>query len=285
MKVLGIDFTSRPSRRKTITCLHGSLDGKILRAGKLEAWTSYAAFEEALAQPGPWIAGLDFPFGQARRFIETIGWPRDWPGYVAHAGSLGRDGFRSTLNAYRAERPEGDKEHRRAADKAAGSISPQKLYGVPVGMMFFEGAPRLLASSVTIPHLKEGDPKRIVVEAYPGVLARALVGRRSYKTDTTSKRTADQRAVRLDILQQLEKQAPRLYGFGVEADSHLCDDPGADHLDALLCAVQAAWSWAQRESGYGAPDSIDAREGWIADPHVRSTAGASGKEDDMARAI
>jgi hypothetical protein len=49
-------------------------------------------------------------------------------------------------------------------DIAAGSVSPQKLYGVPVGLMFFEGAPR------PIPKLHYGDPKRIVVEAYPGVL-------------------------------------------------------------------------------------------------------------------
>ena len=216
MKILGIDFTSRPSRRKTITCLKCELDGQTLCARQLEAWTDYTAFEDALAQPGPWIAGLDFPFGQARKFVETIGWPLTWNGYVAHAASLGRDGFRKVLTDYGASRAPGDKEHRRAADKAAGSISPQKLYGVPVGLMFFEGAPRLLASSVTIPHLKEGDPERIVVEAYPGVLARALIGRRRYKNDTRKKQTPDQRHARHAILQQLQERGPGLFGFGVE---------------------------------------------------------------------
>ena len=62
--------------------------------------------------------------------------------------------------------------NRRATDIAASSISPQKLYGVPVGLMFFEGAPRLMRLGVTIPGLQSGDPERIVVEAYPGVLAR-----------------------------------------------------------------------------------------------------------------
>ena len=115
--------------------------------------------------PGRGSPGIDFPFGQARRFIETIGWPRGWEDYVRHAQSLTRSEFRAELNAYRMTRRSGDKEHRRQTDIAAGSVSPQKLYGVPVGLMFFEGAPRLVASNVTIPMLQYGDPKRIVVEA------------------------------------------------------------------------------------------------------------------------
>ena len=107
----------------------------MLKAGKLERWTDFSYFDEELAKSGPWIAGIDFPFGQARRFIETIGWPRDWPGYVRQSQSLGRDGFRATLNEYRRGRSDGDKEHRRKTDIAAGSVSPQKLYGVPVGLM------------------------------------------------------------------------------------------------------------------------------------------------------
>ena len=96
------------------------------------------------------------------------------------------------MNSYKEGRIAGDKEHRRATDATAGSISPQKLYGVPVGLMFFEGAPRLLASGVSIPHLHAGDPQRIAIEAYPGVLARQIIGRRSYKSDSRKKQTADQ---------------------------------------------------------------------------------------------
>src|SRR5882757_3119967 len=54
----------------------------------------------------------------------------------------------------------------RRTDTLARSLSPQKLFGIPVGKMFFEGAPRLLRSGVTIPALQAGDPIRIVVEAY-----------------------------------------------------------------------------------------------------------------------
>ena len=274
MKIFGVDFTSRPSKRKPITCLPCTLAGGVLRAGDLASWSSFDAFENALAAPGPWLAGLDFPFGQARKFIETIGWPHAWHDYVAHAENLGRDGFRAALTAYKAEREFGDKEHRRVVDKAARSISPQKLYGVPVGLMFFEGAPRLLRSDVTIPNLKLGDPERVVVEAYPGVLARSLVGNRSYKTDTRKLQTPAQHEARRAILDRLRVRAREVYGFDVDAPDHLCDDPGADRLDALLCAVQAAWAWTQRDKGYGAPADVDPREGWIADPHVTAASEA-----------
>jgi hypothetical protein len=265
MDVFGIDFTSRPRRLKPITCLHCTLEGDVLCAGDLEEWTDFAAFELALQRPGPWIAGIDFPFGQARRFIETIGWPRGWPDYVRYAQSLTRSEFREELNAYRRTRRRGDKEHRRQTDIAAGSVSPQKLYGVPVGLMFFEGAPRLLASNVTIPRLQYGDPKRIAVEAYPGVLARQLIGNRSYKQDTRKKQTSEQRMARLDLFNGIVNGCLRnRYGLGVKAQFELCEDPSADHLDALLCAIQAAWAWQTGLDGFR--NRIDPLEGWIANP-------------------
>ena len=267
MRVYGVDFTSRPSRRKPITCLECVLEGGRLTTVHLSAWTSFAGFEALLCGPGPWIAGIDFPFGQARRFIEAIGWPQTWHGYVGKAEALGRDGFRAVLDHYRARQPSGDKEHRRATDVVAGAISPQKLYGTPVGLMFFEGAPRLRAAGVTIPVLQEGDAGRVVVEAYPGVLARAMIGRRSYKQDTKAKQTVEQAAARQELLLQITDGAIRpLCGFDVNAPVDLTDDPGGDHLDAWLCAIQAGWAWTRRNSGFGLPSGTDPLEGWIADP-------------------
>jgi hypothetical protein len=179
MNIYGIDFTSTPKRNKPITCLECRLEGNRLEAVELIEWRDFEGIEVALRRTGPWIAGIDFPFGQSRKFIENIGWPDTWQGYVAHVGSLGRKGFCSVLDGYRPNRPAGDKEHRRTTDTKAGSISPQKLYGTPVGLMFFEGAPRLLKAGVTIPRLQQGDPQRIVVEAYPGVLGRVCADDRA----------------------------------------------------------------------------------------------------------
>lgn len=270
MKVYGIDFTSRPTRRKPIICAECSLiDDKLLFVG-LKKWHCFTEFESALRKPGPWIAGIDFPFGQSRKFIKGIYWPDTWQGYVTHAKKLCRKGFKSALDDYRKPRKFGDKEHRRATDVAASSISPQKLYGTPVAYMFFEGAPRLLEAGVTIPRLlQQGDPDRTVVEAYPGVLARSIIGRRSYKQDTKKKQTTMQRQAREHLLRAILYEVIRKdYEFSVDAPMCLADDPTGDHLDALLCCIQAAWAWTQRDRDFGAPTETDPLEGWIADPLV-----------------
>lgn len=267
MEILGIDFTSAPSPTKPITCIRADLDDHILSVRELERWINFAAFESALMSPGPWIAGIDFPFGQARRFIDNVGWPDNWVDYVNYVSRLTRNEFRAQLDTYRQGREIGDKEHRRKTDIAAGSISPQKLYGTPVGLMFFEGAPRLLKSGVSIPGVHVGDPQRVVVEAYPGVLIRQLIGRQSYKQDTKARQTSEQHDARRRILELARSE--RLvssHGVKVVAPNSLVDDPGGDDLDALLCAVQAAWALRQQESHFGAPPDLDSCEGWIADP-------------------
>ena len=73
MKVIGIDFTSRPTKSKPLTCLNCEFDGTVLKATKLLEWPSFEGFDAFLCSSGPWIAGIDFPFGQAHRFIETRG--------------------------------------------------------------------------------------------------------------------------------------------------------------------------------------------------------------------
>ena len=270
MKTYGIDFTSAPSAKKPITCVECEFGGGRLTAGKLTEWQNFDAFERGLQRPGPWIAGIDFPFGQARRFIETIGWPKSWRGYVTHAKSLGKAGFERALNDYAAGRPPGEKQHFRVDDKRANSQSPQKLHFVPVGKMFFQGAPRLIKSGVTVPGLQQGDLARIVVEAYPGVLARYLIGKRTYKAESPRSQTSDQYEARQDILNAIVNGALEAhYGLVVTAPQSLCDDPTGDHLDALLCAVQAAWAWSLREENYGRPENSDPLEGWIADPMPR----------------
>jgi hypothetical protein len=287
MKVLGIDFTSAPTRAKPIVCLSADFAGGVLRVRDLTAWQSFDAFEAALREPGPWIAGLDFPFGQSRRFIDAIGWPPAWADYVSYARALGRDGFRRALDGYRMRQPPGEKEHRRTADARAGAISPQKLYFVPVGLMFFEGAPRLLDAGVTIPGMRPGDPNRIAVEAYPGLLARQVIGRTSYKHDSKPKQTPALHAARCRLLAQVVAGRP-LADYGVRVDvprvlvRRLVDEPTGDSIDALLCAIQAAWSWTQSKTGFGAPHRFDRLEGWIADPCVGGDAFKEARGIEMA---
>ena len=181
MNVYGIDFTSRPSRSKAITCAKCQLDGDRLVVDYLQRLESLDAFGAFLDSPGPWIAGIDFPFGQPRRLVENLNWPGSWVGYVAHVAGLSREGFRRVLEDYKRDRAEGDREHLRLVDHLTGAQSPSKLYGVPVALMFYEGAPRLLRSAASVVPVRPTADDRIVVEAYPAVVARALVGRHPYK--------------------------------------------------------------------------------------------------------
>ena len=268
MKIYGIDFTSRPSKAKPLTCAVCSLEPDFLNIEEINEWHSFKSFEDFLSSPGPWIAGLDFPFGQSRKFVNNMGWPKSWKEYIGKVAEFGRDEFKNMINAYKEFRPYGDKEHRRLTDIAAGSISPQKIYGIPVGLMFFEGAPRLLKAGTTIPGMFDGDPNRIVVESYPGVLVRNLIGRRKYKHDDMRKQTIEQAEAREAIKEKISHKS-LLKDFGCRVELKNIDtlnDHTGDRLDAILCALQAAWAWSMRDKAFGMPNSLDTLEGWIADP-------------------
>ncbi len=198
-----------------------------------------------------------------------MGWPLDWPSYADHIGAMDREGFRAALETYKAPRAPGDREHSRGFERGTGAVSPQKLYGVPVALMQFEAVPRLRRAGVHLPGLVSGDTSRIGVEAYPGVAARALIGHRPYKNDTRAKQTpALHDARRALLVALLGHSGQDRFGFRIEAPDWLADDPGADALDALICAVQAAWAWRLMERDPGLLGQLDLSEGWIADPAI-----------------
>lgn len=274
--IYGIDFTSAPIRTKPITALECKLVEDVVEAVEMHLWESFDDFEQFLDGPPsgpPWIVSIDFPFGMPCRFIKNLGWPANWADYVAQNVKqlASRQAWRDKLDDYKRDRKRGDKEHRRLTDAAAGSVSPQKQYGVPVALMFFEGAPRLRAADVLIPGLRDGPLDRVVVEGYPGVAARSLIGRISYKAESPSRQTEAQRQARKLIPDRLSgDKGYGIYGIHVRNPRNLdfVTDPAGDHLDALLCAVQAAWAWRNGPPNFGLPRPICATEGWIADPNV-----------------
>ena len=56
--------------------------------------------------------------------------------------------------------------------------------------------------------LHAGDPTRVALEAYPGLLARQLIGRNSYKSDDKARQTPARRAAREQLLAQLLHHEP-----------------------------------------------------------------------------
>ena len=273
MRIYGLDFTSAPGRRKPLIALGCTLEGETVRVEDSEEMTDFAGFEGFLERPGPWVCGMDFPFGQPRSLISALGWPEHWEGYVGEVARLSKEEFEDALRADMARRPAGSKYRYRLADRRSGSSSAMMLFRVPVGKMFYRGAPRLLASGVSVEPCRPNGDTRVAVEAYPAVVARRFLGRASYKNDERRKQTTVQRAAREKLVAGLGSDALKeAYGFVVEMDGHWREefvrDPSADALDSLLCAVQAAWAYTRKDENYGVPPECDPDEGWILDPEL-----------------
>ena len=207
--VLGVNFTSAPRRAKPIVAARGHLHGGEIVLDAIESFPDWNGFEALLARPGPWLGAFDFPFGLPREAAVDLGWPQDWPALVAHCHALGRAAFRAALDAYREARAPGRRYAHRATDHAARSHSPLKLVNPPVGLMFLEGAPRLLAAGLGLPGLHPGDPQRLAVEAYPALLARRITSA-SYKSDERRKQTPERRRAREAIVRALQQDSPPL---------------------------------------------------------------------------
>ena len=262
--LLGVDFTSAPTRRKPITVAHGRRDGALLRLARIEALPDFAAFDALLARPGPWLGVFDLPFGLPRELVESLGWPREWPALMRHYAALDRAAIRATFAAFCAARPAGAKFAHRACDGPAGSSPSMKWVNPPVAYMLHAGAPRLVEAGVTLAGLHAGDPQRVALEGYPGLLARELIGTRSYKSDERARQTPERLIARKDLVDALEQGRTRL-GLRLKLShaqrDELVADASGDRLDAVLCLVQAAWALGQ--PGYGLPADLDPLEGWI----------------------
>lgn len=270
--LLGCDFTSAPSRRKPVTLAVGCCDrGRVLLDG-VETFESLQDWQERLTRPGRWVGAFDLPFGLPRELVEQLGWPTAWADCMSHYASLSREQIREAFAAFCDARPVGGKFAHRSTDGPAGSSPSMKWVNPPVAFMMHAGVPRLLAAGVHLPGLHNGDPQRVALEAYPGLLARSVLGTQSYKSDDRARQTPERLIARKALLHALESgDAPSLRDAGLRLKlSHsqrddLADDPSGDRLDAVLCLLQAAWAWQQHEQGhacYGLPP-FDPLEGWI----------------------
>jgi hypothetical protein len=109
----------------------------------------------------------------------------------------------------------------------------------------------------------------VALEAYPGMLARQVLGSRSYKADDRARQTPERLIARKDLINAVEQGSTplglRLKLTHAQRDT-LADDPSGDALDATLCLMQAAWAQLKHLNGdgrYGLPVDMDPLEGWI----------------------
>lgn len=267
--LLGCDFSSSPTRQKPIVLALGQCINDRLQLSKIEQIPSLDAFQAWLVQPQQWLGVFDLPFGLPRELVAHLKWPLTWPECMAHYASLSREEIRSTFAAFCDARPVGGKFAHRACDVPAGSSPSMKWVNPPVAYMLHTGVPRLLAAGVHFPALCEGDTTRTALEGYPGLLAREVLGKRSYKSDDKAKQTADRLIARKDLITALElgqtRLRLRLKLTHAQRDVLVADAKG-DSLDAVLCLLQAAWAQTQHAAGaanYGLPANTDPLEGWI----------------------
>lgn len=271
--MLGCDFSSRPTRRKPIVLALGSNKNGRVQLLKLERIESFDGFAHWLSQPHAWVGGFDFPFGLPRELVAALGWPSTWFECMQHYASLERTTIRDTFAAFCDARAAGNKFAHRATDGPAGSSPSMKWVNPPVAYMLHAGVPALIASGASLPGLHGGDTnvtsQRVALEAYPGLLAREVLGHRSYKSDDKAKQTPERLIARKDLIHALENGQTRLnlrLKLTHAQRDTLADDARGDALDAVLCLLQAAWAKNQHDAGaprYGLPLSMDPLEGWI----------------------
>jgi hypothetical protein len=270
--LIGCDFSSSPSKRKPVVLALGHAKAGRVQLQSLERFDTLSAFADWLQQPQAWVGGFDLPFGLPRELVETLNWPRDWLPCMQHYAALSRAEIRETFKAFCDARPVGGKFAHRATDTPAGSSPSMKWVNPPVAYMLHAGVPLLIDAGITLPGLHAPavltDAPRIALEAYPGLLARELIGNTSYKSDDKAKQTPERLIARKQLLQTLEVGQTRL-GLRLKLThaqhDTLVDDASGDSLDAVLCMVQAAWAQAQHAAGhgqYGLPE-CDPLEGWI----------------------
>jgi hypothetical protein len=275
--LLGVDFTSAPSKKKPITVAVGRWIAAsplpVYRLDEVRGLISLPAYESFLREHGPWLGGFDLPFGQPRTLIEHESWPTDWPDFVRFYCSQPRDSLRDTFKRWCDARPSGDKFAWRRADKPAGSSPAMRWTNPPVAWMMHAGIGRMLDAGLAFPAHRHGlsdahdqvaTDARIALEAYPGFTARKVC-RASYKSDTAANQTPDRASNRRAILRALEAGKAGLE-IALEItpawSRRLLADGSGDLIDAVICGLQAGH--AAMLPHYGLPADLDPLEGWIA---------------------
>lgn len=274
MKIFGIDFTSRPTKSKPLAVAICSLQkGGVLLLEEIRQFSQFEELEVFLQQKGPWIAGFDFPFGQPQELIKSLKLSENWTQYVKEINKWKPGRFEARVQKFKDKKKTGQKEPLRITDALAGAQSPLKLVRAPLVKMFLEGAPRLLNSGISVVPCKiRPKENRFAVEAYPALIARRFAG--PYKTDNKKRDTQKLETARETILNEILSSGFQTeFHLTLEIDTGhrdaLIAEASADQLDALLCALQAAWAWRNGKPFFGIPNpehSLIKAEGWIVDP-------------------
>lgn len=289
MRIFGIDFTSAPGNKKPITVAEGELKQEKLIIREIHSLVSFEEFEKFLKQKGPWVAGIDFPFGLPGAFLSALDLPHDWRSYAQKLTRRPKVEFEKKVKKFKSKHSSPYKEPLRLTDILASSQSPLKFVNAPVAKMFYEGSKIILKSGASILPCHPQKGNRILLEAYPALVARRFAD--SYKSETgdTPKKKAARKKIISGILSANLKSE---FGFTVQIDNpaikQMQSDSKGDLLDAVLCSLQAAWALQQGKPDYGIPTahkSLIRSEGWIVDPAMKLNLFEAGKQQKSSHLV
>jgi len=275
---------------------------KLLGFERFSDWHAFECFLRAPwtnrqdYDPSVIVAGFDFPFGLPKDLLKAWQWDRlDYRQIARKFADQDRSYWVAALKRFCEPRPVGHKFAHRACDGPAGSSPSMKWVNPPVVFMYREGFKRLIDAGWHLPGFEAplhidtpldidtpmvtdtpldieaaldvaGSPAvdmPVALEAYPGHLARSLIGKLSYKSDSVPN-DPKRLEIRGAMLGALAARLP--FEFIVEK-SHtdlMLNDGRGDAIDAWFCTIQAAWAAMKGPPYWGADEDADPQEGWIA---------------------
>lgn len=106
MKIFGVNFKDKPTPKNPISvafCDFKKNNG--LTVHKVKTFSSLPDFENFLEQKGPWFAGVNFPLGQPRQFLEKMALSHEWNHSIKDIHKWKQTGFAKRLNNIRKSQP------------------------------------------------------------------------------------------------------------------------------------------------------------------------------------
>lgn len=248
MQIHGVDFTSRPSRRKPVTVA----SAKGTRIEALECFSTLGEFE-LWFQRAEGTIGIDAPFGYPKVLCQELFQSEVWADVAEELSLFGSKDRLAPLAArveeFRNARPAGDKEPKRLTDIASNSASAMKFFQPPVGRMAARLIPILHRSTHEVLPVRPSASPVTVVEIYPAKWVR------SNGLGTAYKDQVGVMANRRDLLSKTRFTVP------TELEERVLADEQGDLLDAIIACEQVA-TWLK--NGRPMPsESQVALEGWI----------------------
>jgi hypothetical protein len=210
--LIGCDFSSRPTRRKPIVVARGHPGrGQALCLDALQTFDTLDGFADWLARPLSWVGGFDLPFGLPRELVETLDWPRQWEPCIRPFRGFGPPRCSCPLQGL-LRCAAGGRQVRPPRDRSACRLQPVDEMGEPAGGLHAACRCAAAAGCRRSPAGRAvaagGARQRVALEAYPGLLAREVLGMRSYKSDDRARQTPERLIARKDLVQRWSRAAP-----------------------------------------------------------------------------